>query len=85
EHGISASKQTLPKNAQQMIEILEAYVARSKKDITINLTDVTSCEYFNGVVSVDFTQSAGRIVGWFCGHEHIDDIQEIGSTGIKNV
>ncbi|HCD9037196.1 TPA: BppU family phage baseplate upper protein [Enterococcus faecium] len=85
EHGISASKQTLPKNAQQMIEILEAYVARSKKDITINLTDVTSYEYFNGVVSVDFTQSAGRIVGWFCGHEHIDDIQEIGSTGIKNV
>lgn len=85
EHGISASKQTLPKNAQQMIEILEAYVARSKKDITINLTDVTSFEYFNGVVSVDFTQSTGKIVGWFCGHEHIDDIQDIGSTGIKNV
>lgn len=85
EHGISASKQTLPKNAQQMIEILEAYVARSKKDITINLTNVTSFEYFNGVVSVDFTQSTGKIVGWFCGHEHIDDIQDIGSTGIKNV
>lgn len=85
EHGISASKQTLPKNAQQMIEILEAYVARSEKDITINLTDVTSFEYFNGVVSVDFTQSTGKIVGWFCGHEHIDDIQDIGSTGIKNV
>ncbi|MCS6158147.1 metallophosphoesterase, partial [Lactiplantibacillus plantarum] len=85
EHGASTSRQTLPKNAQQMIEILEAYVTRSKKDITINLTDVNSFKYFNGVVSVDFTQSTGKIIGWFCGHEHIDDIQDIGSTGIKNV
>lgn len=85
EHGISESKQTLPKNAQQMIEILDAYVSRSKKDIVIDLKDVTSFEYFNGTISADFTQQTGKIVGWFSGHEHIDDIQEIGNTGIMNV
>ena len=85
EHGISESKQTLPKNAQQMIEILDAYVSRSKKNIVIDLNDVTSFEYFNGTISADFTQQTGKIVGWFSGHEHIDDIQEIGNTGIMNV
>lgn len=85
EHGFEASKQTLPINSKEMIEILEAYVDRDKRDVVIDLKTVTDFQYFNGTLSVDFTNQKGSIVGWFCGHEHIDDIQPIKKTGIKCV
>ncbi|EME3508581.1 BppU family phage baseplate upper protein [Enterococcus faecium] len=83
--GIENSKQTKPVNSSAMIEILKAY--KNKAVLNFNTSFPTSKhpEYYAGTLTADYTNANGLIVGFFSGHEHIDDIQEISDTGVKNV
>lgn len=77
EHG-SDSPQTRAKNYLVLCNLLKAF--KNRQNYTFDTTGYFSAvhnDYYEGVLSADFTDCNADIVAVFSGHEHVDCIEEI--------
>lgn len=77
EHG-SSSPQTRAKNYLVLCNLLKAF--KNRQNYTFDTTGyfpTVHNDYYEGVLSADFTNCNADIVAVFSGHEHVDCIEEI--------